>query len=297
MASLTWVRPDGQQFAFALQPIETTIGRDAGNAIRIDSEYISKRHAVVRLGADGYSILDLNSSNGTLVNGKRVTTSPLKDGDRVELGSVVLVFAGAAAGQPSTAANAPRKKLLLVVAGGGAIILLLLMLIVIGSNPAPTAPPATTPSAAPTTSAPAPATQDAPPLSSPPLAPPPPPATTGITGAEGVLPSNDPTALYDMAMSHVKGGRLVEARRLLLGSLKADPKNQSALQRLREVDATIQVMVDRHLANGERAFTYLRYQDAILEWEQVLAMTDASDARRAQAAAGIARARERLGRQ
>jgi hypothetical protein len=291
MPTLTWVRPDGQRMAFSLAPIETTIGRDVGNAIRIESEYVSKRHAVVRLGADGYTVVDLSSSNGTCVNGRRITTSPLKDGDRVELGSVVLVFSGPPdSGRSSAVGGSKRKSLMYVVAGGGAVILLLLVLIVVGGSPTTNAP-------APTVTAPAVAPDAAIP-STLETQPPPAPATpsSGITGAEGVLPSNDPTALYDMAMSHVKGGRLVEARRLLVASVRLDPRNQSTLQRLREVEATIQVMVDRHLANGQRAFTYLRYQDAILEWEQVLSMTEPNDVRRAQAASGIARARERLGR-
>ena len=110
------------------------------------------------------------------------------------------------------------------------------------------------------------------------------------------LPSHDPVALYEMALAHVKGDRLVEARRLLQGALRLDPNNGSTQQRLREVEATIQVRADQHMAAGQRAFTYLRFDDAIVEWEQVMSMVPATDPRYQQAAAGVRRARERLGR-
>jgi acyl-homoserine lactone acylase PvdQ len=105
-----------------------------------------------------------------------------------------------------------------------------------------------------------------------------------VPAATGGVNTNDPVALYDLAMAHVRGGRFVEAHRLLSDSLALDPRNASAQQRLREVEATIQALVDRHLANGQRAFNYMRYQDAVQEWEQVLSMTVPSDPRYQQAA-------------
>ena len=87
MASLIWERRDGQRMVFQLQGLETAIGRDVGNVIRLESTFVSKRHAVVRLEQQGYTIADLNSSNGIVVNGRRVAAAALEDGDRVELGS------------------------------------------------------------------------------------------------------------------------------------------------------------------------------------------------------------------
>ena len=103
-------------------------------------------------------------------------------------------------------------------------------------------------------------------------------------------------ALYEMALAHVSGNRLVEARRLLRASVRLDPSNASAQQRLRQVDATIQIQADQHLAAGQRAFTYLRYDDAVIEFEQVMQMLPSTDSRYQQAAAGYRRAKERLGR-
>lgn len=304
MATLTWERRDGQRMVFHLQAMETAIGRDLGNQIRIESGYVSKRHAVVRLGQQGYSIADLNSSNGTSVNGQRATLALLKDGDRIELGAEVLTFSNPVAGVQPGADTPSRKPLMIaVIGGGGVLIILVLLLIIGGGSSSPPAGPSQGPSAAPTatgTAAPGPVTGQqpapAPPVQQAPAFPPVgAPGEGAAPAVTGPLPSNDPAALYEMAMAHVKGRRFVEARRLLQAALQFDPGNASAQQRLREVDATIQMEADQHMAAGQRAFTYLRYEDAIFEWEQVISTIAPADPRYQQAAAGIRRARERLG--
>ena len=299
MPMLTWERRDGQRMVFHLQSPETTIGREVGNEIRIESGYVSKRHAVVRMGAQGYTLADLNSSNGTTLNGQPITMAVLKDGDRIELGAEVLVFSNPAATQPGAAAPQKRNPLMLALVGGGGVILIALVaLILFGGSPAPTQTGGS--SAAP--GGPPPADANAPPDA--PVFPPAPgtptapgaAATAAPSAGAEALPSQDPVALYEMALAHVKGKRLVEAKRLLEASVQLDPGNQSTQQRLREVNATIQAMIDQNLAGGQRDFMYLRYDEAILQWEQVLSMTTPTDARYQQAAAGIQRARERLKR-
>lgn len=70
----------------------TTIGRTADNDLRIDAQFISRRHAVaLRAGVDTV-IVDLRSTNGTFVNGQRVRRRRLKDGDLVTLGSTEFRF-------------------------------------------------------------------------------------------------------------------------------------------------------------------------------------------------------------
>jgi len=306
MAMLTWERKDGQRMVFHLQGLEATVGRDAGNLIRLDSGFVSKRHAVIRLGPQGYTITDLNSSNGTFVNSRRISLALAKDGDRIEFGSEVLVFsnapAGAHAGPLQAGAGSRRNSRLLVVAGAGAlVIVVLLVLVVIGSRAG------NVPSAA-SGAAPAVSQQAAPDENTPPAAVPletffgAPAAADRSAGAADPaldsqpLPSNDPLALYEMALAHVSGNRLVEARRLLRASVRIDPGNASAQQRLRQVDATIQLQADSHLAAAQRAFTYLRFDDAIIEFEQVMQMVPQTDPRYQQAAGGLRRAHERLGR-
>ncbi|MEW5982519.1 MAG: FHA domain-containing protein [Acidobacteriota bacterium] len=296
MATLTWERQDGRRPVFQMQGLETVVGREQGCAVRLDSTYVSKRHAIVRLTQQGYVVADLNSSNGTFINGQRVSMAVLKDGDRVVLGSETLLFSNpeaAAAAGTGGAFGAPagakrRGPMLLLAVGGGGVVLLLLLLILAGSGGDEGETPA---SVGQGRSYPA---QPAQPATAPPVD-----AVSGGAAPEqreaGIPPGSDATALYESAMVYVKGGRLIDARRLLLQASSLEPGSAMIQQRLREVEATIQVRADQHLASATRAFTYLRFQDAIFEWEQVLAMTEPSDPRYQQATAGIARARQRLG--
>jgi PAS domain S-box-containing protein len=72
-----------------------TIGRDPASTYRFDESGVSRRHAhLVRDSDGGWTISDLNSTNGTWVNGRNVSQCRLREGDEVRLGaSVVLRFA------------------------------------------------------------------------------------------------------------------------------------------------------------------------------------------------------------
>jgi ABC-type multidrug transport system ATPase subunit len=63
-----------------------TIGRDAGNALVLTDLLVSRRHAELRHGAAGIEIVDLGSANGTYVNGRRVSSARLSEGDAVGIG-------------------------------------------------------------------------------------------------------------------------------------------------------------------------------------------------------------------
>jgi hypothetical protein len=86
------IRLDGKTAVWHLLGGRTTIGRTAENDVRIDAEFISRHHAVaVRDGVDTV-IEDLKSTNGTYVNGERISRRTLKDGDVVTLGTMELHF-------------------------------------------------------------------------------------------------------------------------------------------------------------------------------------------------------------
>jgi pSer/pThr/pTyr-binding forkhead associated (FHA) protein len=72
----------------------TTIGRASLNQIVIANPAVSAQHAIITRFADLYRLKDLNSTNGTQVNGVSITDAELKDGDKIQFGSVVAVFAG-----------------------------------------------------------------------------------------------------------------------------------------------------------------------------------------------------------
>lgn len=73
------------------QPI-TVIGRAADAGVRLADQAVSRHHAELRISDDGASVADLNSTNGTLLNGTRVTTAALVDGDELRVGETVLIF-------------------------------------------------------------------------------------------------------------------------------------------------------------------------------------------------------------
>jgi DNA-binding winged helix-turn-helix (wHTH) protein len=69
------------------------MGREADAAVVIDSDTVSRHHAVILVRNDGASIEDLQSKNGTFVGGRRVDTPvELADGDEIRLGSVRIGF-------------------------------------------------------------------------------------------------------------------------------------------------------------------------------------------------------------
>ena len=68
------------------------IGRGLAADLRLDENSVSRRHAIVVQDAQGARILDDRSSNGTLVNGRRIEQVDLSDGDVIVLGRVVLRY-------------------------------------------------------------------------------------------------------------------------------------------------------------------------------------------------------------
>ncbi len=77
---------------FEIVDTEVHMGRELDNTLRLPDPSISRHHCVVRKVGGGFEIQDLQSSNGVLVNGNRVQSSPLRDGDRITLGQVQLTF-------------------------------------------------------------------------------------------------------------------------------------------------------------------------------------------------------------
>jgi pSer/pThr/pTyr-binding forkhead associated (FHA) protein len=73
----------------------TTIGRGPDNAIRIEDSTISHHHATIQLNGTEVILRDLNSTNGTRVNGQKITEAKLSHGDTVRFGKIELRFEGA----------------------------------------------------------------------------------------------------------------------------------------------------------------------------------------------------------
>jgi pSer/pThr/pTyr-binding forkhead associated (FHA) protein len=73
---------------------ETLIGRNPTTDITLLDEGISREHAIILFDADHacYEIEDLETTNGTKVNGKRVRSAPLAAGDEIQIGHTVFEF-------------------------------------------------------------------------------------------------------------------------------------------------------------------------------------------------------------
>ena len=69
-----------------------TIGRLPDNAIVIDNPAVSSHHACVFRDGESFVLEDLQSTNGTFVDGKRISRSRLKDDDVIVIGNEKLTF-------------------------------------------------------------------------------------------------------------------------------------------------------------------------------------------------------------
>jgi two-component system NtrC family sensor kinase len=83
----------GERFDLDPQTAAVSIGREAGNFIKLDDQEVSRRHAEIRRTGEGYVVGDLKSSNGTFLNDARVDRADLTLGDRIRIGRSVLLFA------------------------------------------------------------------------------------------------------------------------------------------------------------------------------------------------------------
>lgn len=75
---------------------EVTIGSVAGNTVVLADPAVSRQHLVVRRRGDRFELLDLGSTNGVYVNGRRCRRKTLAPGDALAIGNTEIVFEPAA---------------------------------------------------------------------------------------------------------------------------------------------------------------------------------------------------------
>src|SRR6185436_3911215 len=83
---------DGRETSFPLNGETYTLGRHKNNDISVADPKVSSFHARIDRSKDGFVLVDLNSRNGTFVNGKRIESGILKTGDEVRLGTARLLY-------------------------------------------------------------------------------------------------------------------------------------------------------------------------------------------------------------
>ena len=89
MPMLSVTLPGGGVESRVLGAEQLSLGRGPENEVVLDTPFVSRRHAIVAPTANGYSIQDLGSKNGTWVNGNRLGADPqnLSTGDTIVLGN------------------------------------------------------------------------------------------------------------------------------------------------------------------------------------------------------------------
>ncbi len=73
-------------------PIPVTIGREEGNGLRLNDERVSRFHAKVQVEDGDIILTDLDSTNGTRVNGTAIQIRRLRAGDQLSIGRTMLLF-------------------------------------------------------------------------------------------------------------------------------------------------------------------------------------------------------------
>lgn len=311
--------PDGSTLDIAVPSDEPlTLGRDASNAVVLESTFVSKRHATVGFENGQYIVRDLRSANGTRVNGAPASVTPLVPGDVLEVGDRAMTFvdrgsgrakaaavkarerkggspaapraAGAAgapgaAAAPSGAAKLVRLGLVALLFGVGLFLAMRFLLIT-------EAPPSLgDPSAAQVGGSawlPEGATPAAPATDSPLIR-----QVLAQAKTAGVSPGD---ALFDEAVTQYDSGRLVDAARLFSATLEREPARTIAKTRLGEVRTELEAAIARHRAEAERLANQLRYDDAVTEWERVLLLLEPNDPRVSAAKSGHEAARRQAAR-
>lgn len=84
---------EGRRLEIQEDQAEITLGRSPECDFALNDQNISRRHALIKRTWNGYTIQDLGSKNGVLINGKRAEgAGAIKDGDELQIGGIKLIF-------------------------------------------------------------------------------------------------------------------------------------------------------------------------------------------------------------
>lgn len=116
------------------------------------------------------------------------------------------------------------------------------------------------------------------------------------TSAPSVDATGNRTAefYFEEGLSYLDTGRLKDAQASLRKVIELDPDHTRAKTRLSLLDEEIERQAQLHFDNAREAFQFLRYDEAIAEWEMFLLLADPGDVRYAEAQTGIQQAQSRL---
>ena len=92
MAHIIVKSPDADPIRYELDNRVITVGRTPANHICISDGAASRKHCMIKMVGDSFTLVDLGSANGLFVNGDRVKEHDLTHGDRIKIGKTVLAF-------------------------------------------------------------------------------------------------------------------------------------------------------------------------------------------------------------
>lgn len=102
--------PALQGRTFTLEGNEVDLGRSRDCGVVLDDMTVSRRHAKFVSSGGGWSVVDAGSGNGTWVNGQKVPETPLKNGDKVRVGRIVVQIEGLADVDGTMLLNEPDER-------------------------------------------------------------------------------------------------------------------------------------------------------------------------------------------
>lgn len=92
MPRLVAQSPEFAGLIFDLTGPEITVGRLADNGVQVEHPSVSGHHAIFRLDGQDYFVRDLESTNGTRINGERIAQQKLRRNDILRLGNIELLY-------------------------------------------------------------------------------------------------------------------------------------------------------------------------------------------------------------
>ncbi len=101
-ASIVILKGHAQGMEYPLTKSSTVIGRDKTADITLRDSLVSRQHAAILFTDEGFTLKDLESTNGTMLNGKPVTAAELKNRDRFQIGDTDMQFILEDTGRPKT---------------------------------------------------------------------------------------------------------------------------------------------------------------------------------------------------
>ncbi len=92
MSNLILRNIKGKEDSYPIDKIPFKIGRDPHNDMVLGSKIVSREHAQILRVKEGLTIVDLDSDNGTCVNGTRIKEAILRDGDEILIGGILILY-------------------------------------------------------------------------------------------------------------------------------------------------------------------------------------------------------------